>query len=443
MKTKYIVVGALLLSMSTFAQKDEMKSLKKIYEKPAPSAKDVVEYKANVTKAEPLMANETQSHQVYFQFYKANIPFVEMSEAMAKPENSKDPMAAGMKFFTPAKIASLAEASSQVLEFEKTSGKVMYTNQIQQKVAQFKPMLFNYAIELSDQKRFLDAASVLHSMYLLDKKDPENLYYAANYAITGQDSDKALAYYTELKNINYSGEKTVYYAKSKVNDDKNYFPSKSDRDKAVQIGSHSTPTEEKVPSKRGEIYKNIAILLLQQDKVEEAKQAIADAKLQNPDDSSLLLTEADLYLKLKDDKTYARIISEVLEKDPNNKELVFNLGITSKNNKDFVNAEKYFLRVLEIDPNFTNAHLLLGAQKIDEAQLILEQMNKLGTTQADNKKYDILKKQRDAILLKSIDYLEKYVALEPTAKEAKTTLLSVYNALEMTDKAKALKATMN
>jgi len=41
-----------------------------------------------------------------------------------------------------------------------------------------------------------------------------------------------------------------------------------------------------------------------------------------------------------------------------------------------------------------------------------------------------------------LPYLEKAVELEPTNDAAKKTLLSVYNALEMTAQYKALKAKM-
>jgi hypothetical protein len=41
-----------------------------------------------------------------------------------------------------------------------------------------------------------------------------------------------------------------------------------------------------------------------------------------------------------------------------------------------------------------------------------------------------------------LPYLEKAVEIKPDNDAAKRTLLSVYNALEMTDKYKALKAKM-
>ena len=47
MKIKQILLAsAVLVSVSSFAQKDELKKLKKIYEKDAPTVSDISDYKA-------------------------------------------------------------------------------------------------------------------------------------------------------------------------------------------------------------------------------------------------------------------------------------------------------------------------------------------------------------------------------------------------------------
>ena len=69
-------------------------------------------------------------------------------------------------------------------------------------------------------------------------------------------------------------------------------------------------------------------------------------------------------------------------------------------------------------------------------------MNKLTNSEKDNKRYLVLKKQREGIFMGALPYLEKANELDPKNKEVASTLLSVYSALEMTDKKKALKARM-
>ncbi|WP_026976405.1 tetratricopeptide repeat protein [Flavobacterium tegetincola] len=443
MKRKYsIVAAALLISMGAVAQKDEFKTLKKIYEKDKPSAKDVMQYKAAVVSATPLVAASNEEDTVYLNFYKAGIPFVEMNEAMAKPENSINP-ANAFKYFTADKIADLTDKANAVLAYEKKSGKSVFTKDIQEMQLNFKPTLLSYAISLGNEKRFSDASSVLYSMYKMDPTDVEKLYYAANYAVNASDFKSALIYYQTLKDLNYSGEKMNYTATSKLNDTDEFFGSKSDRDKAIKVGTHTNPKDEQEPSKRGEIYKNIALIYVSEGKTDEAKTAIIEARKANPDDVSLILAEADLYLKTNEMDTYAKLIKQVLEKDPNNADLVYNLGVVSGQNKDSKNAEVYYMRAIELKPDFANAYYNLSAVKLDAAQLILDQMNKLGVTAADNKKFDVLKEQRNGILKESMSLLEKTVSLDKKNLDAKEVLLSVYKALEMKEKAKALSAQLD
>lgn len=443
MKRKYsILATALLISIGAFAQKDEFKTLRKIYEKDKLSSKDVVSFKEAVTTATPLVSSSNEEDTVYLNFYKSSIPFVEMSEMMSKPENQSNPQNA-LKFFTPAKISELTNSTVALLEYEKKAGKSILTKGIQEDILSMKPMLLSYAISLGDQKRFKDASSVLYSVYQLDKSDEEKLYYAASYSINGGDYPAALEYYTKLKDLNFSGEKVNYMAVNKANDNVDYFASEASRNQAIKIGTHEKPTLEKEPSKRGEIYKNIALILLSEGKTEEAKSAIKEARKLNPEDTSLILSEADIYLKTNDMKTYAALISEVLEKDPKNADLVYNLGVISGQNKDNVNAEKYYLRAIELNPNMANAYFNLSAVRIDESQSLLDQMNKLGTSAADNKKYDALKSKRDEKLNNVVVLLEKTISLDKNNRPAKEVLLTVYKALEMKEKTKALDAELS
>ncbi len=443
MKIKYsILATALLISVGAFAQKDEFKTLKKIYEKSQPSAKDVIAYKAAVVKATPLVAASNEEDVVYLNFYKAGIPFIEMSEAMTKPENQANPQNA-LKFFTPEKVADFSKSASAVLEYEKKSGKQIFTKAINDMAVTFKPRLLSYAIALGNEKRFGDASNVLYSIYQMDPTDVEKLYYAANYSVNALDYKSALTHYLKLKELDYSGEKMNYIANSKLNDKNEYFSSKSERDRAVKVGTHNDPKDEKEPSKRGEIYKNIALIYVSEGKTDEAKAAILDARKANPDDVSLILSEADMYLKTNDMATYAALIKQVLDKDPNNADLLYNLGVVSGQNKDFKNAETYYLKAIQLKPDYGNAYYNLAAIRLDEGQAMLDQMNKLGMTAAENKKYDIIKEKRIIVLKDAATLLEKTINLDKKNKDAKEVLLSVYKALEMKEKAKALQAELD
>jgi tetratricopeptide (TPR) repeat protein len=157
-------------------------------------------------------------------------------------------------------------------------------------------------------------------------------------------------------------------------------------------------------------------------------------------DNSLILSEADLYLKLNDMTNFTRLVNEALENDPNNKVLYFNLGVTSANSNMLDEAEKNYKKAIEIDPNYFDALLNLSELKLRADEKYVSEMNKLGTSEKDNKRYEVIKAEREKCFKSVLPYLEKAVELKPENDAAKKTLLSVYNALEMTDKYKALKA---
>ncbi len=435
MKNKLaIAVFTALISTGAFAQKDEMKTLKKIYDKDTPSAKDVAEYNATLTKVQPMIGSASEADKVYFAYYKAAAPMVELGTA----ENQKN-LAAAMQKISPESITSMAAASSDVLDYEKKSGKKILTDDIREDIAVYKPLLISSAIELGKAKQYKKSADLFYTVYLMDKNDKDNLYYAASYAVTAQDYPTALKYYQELKSLNYTGEGTLYYAKSAASGQEESFKSKADRDNFVRLGSHNTPRDEKVPSRRGEIYRNIALILTNQGKGEEARAAIAEARIANPDDESLILEEANLALQQKDYTTYKRLVNEALTKNPNNADLVYNLGVLSAPN-DPAEAEKHYKRAIEINPKYTNAYLNLAILKLEPEKKIIDEMNKLGTSEKDNKRYEVLKKQREEIFRSTLPYLEKASELAPENEDVYTTLYNVYGALEMMDKRKALKA---
>jgi tetratricopeptide (TPR) repeat protein len=442
MKIKHIVLAlTILVSVSAFAQKDELKGLKKIYDKQAYSDKDIVEFKATIVKAEPLMASATESDKVYFDYYKSTVPFLEMKQAYTKPENAGN-VKLVFKYFTVENIAKLTSTMNTVKEFEKTSGKVLLTKAIDDGIFQVKPFLVNYAVGLGEEKKFKDAASVLYSAYQMDKTDADKLFYAASFAVNALDYDNALVYYNELKKLNYTGETTIFWAYNKTLKQEETFNTKTERELFIKSGTHEKPRDEKTTSKRGEIYKNIALILVEKGKIEEAKAAVTEARNANPEDSSLILTEADLYLKVNDFETYTKLVNQALANDPNNVDLVYNLGVISANANKITEAENYYRKALEINPNYFNANLNLAELKLRTDEKFVAEMNKLGASEKDNKRYEFLKAEREKTFKVVLPFLEKAYELDPSNEAAKKTLLSVYNALEMTDKYKALKAKM-
>jgi tetratricopeptide (TPR) repeat protein len=422
MKSKYVLLAsALLLSVTTFAQKDQIKAAEKALK--AGNAQEAITI---LQGAEAASATAPDTEKAQFCFVKGNA-------FLALANKNED---------TDKNLSAAAKAYQDLLAIEKASGKAKYSAQASTSIIDIKYKLINAAIADSKEEKHAAGASKLYDAYLLDKKDTINLYYAASTYVNAKEYDKAYNAYDELKKLNYSGKGVNYFAVNKVNGEEQLFTTARERDQMVKLGTHEKPRTEEIPSKRGEIYKNMALILVQNGKVAEAKKAVAEARATNPDDKSLILTEANLYLDTKDYDTYKKLITEVLEHNPNDADLVFNLGVISYNAKNLVDAEKYYKRAIEIKPDYVNAYLNLAILKLDADKKLFEEIQKLGNSEKDNKRYEVLKKQREAVFTSALPYLEKASELDGTNEEVKGTLLSVYRALEMTEKAKALKAKM-
>ena len=420
MKSKYVILAsALLISVIALAQKDQIKAAEKALKGGNPQeAVTILNGAASTSSTAP----DTEKAQYFF--IKGN---AHLELANKKVEEGKN-------------LNLAAKSYQDLLAVEKASGKDKYSAQATTSILDIKFKLLNSAIDDTKAEKDLEGAQKLYDAYLLDKKDTVNLYYAASTFVNAKDYATALKLYTELKTLNYSGKGTSYLATHKLTGQEDLYNTAKDRDLAVKIGTHEKPRKEDIPSKRGEINKNIALILIQDGKVEEAKKAVADARKANPEDSSLILTEANLYLETKDYETYKKLVAEALAKNPNDADLVFNLGVLSAQAKNSTEAEKYYKRVMEINPKYVNAYINLAALKLENEKVIIDEMNKLGTSDKDMKRYNVLKVQREDLFKSIIPYLEKAVELDPTNIDVAKTLLNVYSALEMTDKMKPLKA---
>ena len=425
MKSKYVILAsAILISVGTFAQKDQIKAAEK-----ALKNGNSAEAKSILQQVEAVIGGATDAEKAQYYFVKGNT----LSDLVTK------------KVDVLQNELGAAKAYQDLITVEKKAGKSKYTNDATVALTDIKNKLLNSAVDEGTNKNYSQSSKILYAIYDLDKTDLEKLYYAASYAVNAQDFDTALVYYEELKKQNYSGEGTSYYAKNLVSDKEDFFgttaQAKIERDNKVKLKLYVAPRDEKIPSKRGEILKNIALILVQKGKVQEAKTALSEARIANPYDLSLATTEADLYLKLEDFTTYKKLITEVLEKNPNDADLLYNLGVISTKTNP-LDAEKYYKKAIEIKPDYINAYLNLAIIKLDGEKKIIDEMNKLGTSEKDNKRYEVLKKQREKIFQDALPYLEKANELNPNNEDVATTLLNVYGALEMTDKKKALKAKM-
>lgn len=293
----------------------------------------------------------------------------------------------------------------------------------------------------SYQNRNFDLATEKFlNLYKLKPQDTAYLYYAASSAVSAQNMDKALTHYLKLKEMGYTGVEKQYFAINKETGEEEIMD-KAQRDLLLKSGAYIKPGERMTSSRLPEITQNIAIIYLQKKETDKALEAIKEARAVNPDNVELIITEANLYLDLKDSEKFTQLMKDAVAKQPNNAALHYNIGVMNMQNSKPEDARASFEKALELDPTMADAALNISTTYIDQGNALIEEMNKLGTSAADNKKYDELRAEKTTYFEKGAKVLEQYIKSNPESNvNIYEQLKNIYNALGDVEKSKAIKA---
>lgn len=416
MKKQIVVALALLLGSFTYAQKDEIKAAEK-----AIKSGNYADAKSAINSAEALIANADDKTKAKFYFIKG--------QALYANGNSSD-----------ADMDAAIESFDMVKTIEEQSGKSKYSGDVDEIKQSMLSKFLSAANSALEKKDYISSSKGFEKAYKMSPKDTLYLYYAASTAVTASDYETSLKYYEELRDLGYSGVETRYVAVNKETNEEETFDTATLRDISVRAGSHIKPGVKKTESKSAEIIKNIALIYVNNGDNEKAATAIKDARKENPDDLSLLLTAANVQLKMGNKEEFKTLIEEATLKDPDNAELQYNLGVIAADAGDIDAAKKYYSKALALNPGYVDANNNMAVAILGEEQSIIEEMNSLGSSAADNKRYDELKEARLSIYKEAVPYLEATLKLKPKNIDAAKTLMQIYSAIDNTVKFKEMKA---
>lgn len=350
---RILMVVALAITTMTFAQKEELKTLKKIYSKDTPSTKDLKNYKDNLSALESKATEE--GDKVYANFYKGMLPLLELANLgqNAKPEDQ-------MKIFNPNSLSNFASAVSETLEYEKKSGKKVYTDDINETLSWFKPTLNQIALQLNTAKKYKEASGLFYSIYKMDKTEGSNLENAAILAVQSEDFHLAEKLYDEYKSSDYLNNGIEYFAMNKATGNEDSFPNREAMVNLIAKGTHEKPRTQKVSDKKPDVYKMVALIASHNGKLEKAKAAINEALELNPNDDELKKEGARIYFNeayemLKDDQKLVDEINANRDNKTKYDELM------QKRKDEFKNALPSFEKAYSLNPNDVNTKNLLKA----------------------------------------------------------------------------------
>ena len=279
MKKNYFAIIFLFFSIISVAQKNQIKAAESEYNRG--SFQQAISI---LNGAEYLIFNAEASDQSEFYNLKAKV-LTGLTEKNIEPTKN---------------VALTVAAYQELIAAEKASGKFKYSVVALESIKKIQKDLLNSAIADANAKRFSEGASKMHTVYLINRRDTVNLYYAASYFREAKDNNQALKLYEELDFLKFSGKGLNYYAVNKESNEDELFISAISRDLSVKAGTHIKPRMEKSPSKKVEIYTTLAHMYLEKGDLEKSEKfttKILEIDPKNPD-SYLNLA----YLKLDEKK---------------------------------------------------------------------------------------------------------------------------------------------
>ena len=298
----------------------------------------------------------------------------------------------------------------------------------------------NSAVTDNQNSNFLDAAEKLIMAYEMDiDKNIDYLYFAAGSAVNGKDYDLSLEYYVKLKNMGYTGIVDEYFVTNNETGVEEKV-SQTEYDLLKSSKDYSNPRIGQTESRFPEIVKNIALIYVQQGKNDLAEAAIKEAREIQPDDVSLLLNEADLYIRISNNSDndedrllyrnkFKTLMEKAIELDPDNGILYYNLGVIYAEQGELALAKEKYSQAIKLIPDYVDAYLNLVSVILEDEVSIVDEMNSLGTSKQDNLRYDELKVKREDLYRECVPLLEELLNVSPTNIDALNTLKNIYGVL--------------
>lgn len=298
---------------------------------------------------------------------------------------SENPLEEAMKAFGKAD-----ELNSKDSEFYVTNAMGLPVTKPQQ-IDTYYGYYYNEAVTAFQESQFEDAVAAFEKAYQILPEDTNAYVNAAYAAHNGQLYDAAKRNYA----------------------------------RAIEAGARSQ-----------DLYNNYVNILLTVDKnKEKALEVINDALEVYPNDGALSKTRINILIEEGKIDEARESLEAAIEEEPDNANLYFTLGVLNDELGQQPKAIEAYQKAIEIDPNHFESNFNYGVILINKANETIKERNNLGLSKADQKKAREMEPKITEMMQKALPQWEKIYELNPEEKTAVETLLYLYTQLNQKDKA--------
>ncbi len=290
------------------------------------------------------------------------------------------------------------------------------TSALQERISQINLKIkgSSAAIAASEFKaKNYSRAAMLYKTAYQSSHDNRHLIKAARSHLLAEEHNDAFQAYSKLFQLGYTNVKSQYVATNVRSKKKEAFASKEARDEAVAEGSYKDPEIITTIGNLPEMLRGITVAAIPLGKNTEAVAIIDNVVAKTPKNTILLNLVSHLYKQLEAHEKYNAVVDQLIKDTPNDPNLYYNFAISSAENNDLERAEKFYKKTLKIDPAHINAKINLSVLLLEQDKVINDEMNTLGMSEADNKRYEKLKKKRIDLYAEVLPYIKSIVKAQP------------------------------
>ena len=429
---KIAFLGILFLSFSSIAQAPSVSSAKIAFDRG-----DLVEAKKYIDEASAKISglseqelNEGRIPKLLpkFYLYRGNIYMA----LYTSPENTKNEY-----------LDVVKESYNKCIEVEKKTGKKRYSKDAITRlpglgsdyVKLAENLNFNEGDKAAAIRAYESAFSIREYVGVLDTM---TLSYIGFLSQDNKDFKKAREIYEKLIQLDY---KNITWSGILVEDGKRYpFPDKNTLDSYVSSERATDPKRSE--STQHEIYIQLLWVLRELEEVEEYDRMLIVARNTFPKNDDLLKMQLQAYLDKEDYDGALSNLEEALTTDPTNALYLYNAGfIYHQKKKDNSKGREYYTRAMEADDKYLDAIYMLGLMHIDQSNVVVEKINKLG--RSEKTKYNKYTKEKNDELAKALTFFEKAYGINSKDEATLEALKEVYYKLGKYDDAKRIMSELS
>jgi tetratricopeptide (TPR) repeat protein len=208
----------------------------------------------------------------------------------------------------------------------------------------------SYARVLVMEKRLPEARKQFEAVASASPKNPDVLYAVGLLAYQLKDYVAAEEYMKRVLGLGYRDPEGVRYVLGQIAEEQKLWPRAIEWYQSIETGDHVMPARMRT-----------ANAIAKQGKLDEARAFLKRVADENPEDAvQLTVAEAQLLRDAQRHTDAFSLLSEALDKQPEQPDLLYDLALTAEKLERYDLLETHLRKLIQIKPDHAHAYNALG-----------------------------------------------------------------------------------